>query len=175
VNDLDAQNMRINYCATLVAGLGNILLSDDGVGVHAVKMLSRKPPHGVVIADVGTAILEALPLFEDAQRVLIIDAMQAGGQPGEIYHVPAAKLGRGISPLSLHQMGVIEALRVMQVTHPPHIELIGVEPVVIDYGSQLSHAVQHTLPTVVARARAIVNAWANETSAVLYCSCVPAR
>ena len=69
----------------LIAGLGNCLLRDDGIGVHAIRSLQQNPPPGVVVAEVGTAVLDALHLLEWAEKILAIDAMQAGGNPGTLY------------------------------------------------------------------------------------------
>ena len=69
----------------LIAGLGNLLLRDDGVGVHAVRSMGNDLPPGVLAVEVGTAVLDALHLFEEAEMVIAIDAMKAGGAPGTIY------------------------------------------------------------------------------------------
>jgi hydrogenase maturation protease len=61
---------------TLVLGIGNLLLCDEGVGVHAVRALQlEKMPEDVVIIESGTAFLDALPEIEKADRIIIIDAM----------------------------------------------------------------------------------------------------
>ncbi len=80
-----ASSRRRGRANILVAGLGNLLLADDGVGVHLVRALEGTTPRGVTVVDVGTAVLDALHLFEGADRVLALDAMQAGGAPGDIY------------------------------------------------------------------------------------------
>lgn len=69
----------------LIAGLGNVLLRDDGVGVHAVRELQRRPPAGATVVEIGTAVLHGLSFVEGAHRILLIDAMQAGQSPGTIY------------------------------------------------------------------------------------------
>ena len=72
-------------CRILIVGLGNVLLKDDGVGVHAVRELQKNPPDRLCVADVGTAVLHAVHLLEWAEKVIAIDAVKAGGAPGTIY------------------------------------------------------------------------------------------
>ena len=63
----------------LVLGLGNELLTDDGVGVHVLRTLQKQPPaNGVLFAEIGTAILHSQHLLEQAETVIAIDAVRAG-------------------------------------------------------------------------------------------------
>src|SRR4051794_41702496 len=73
---------------TLVLGMGNLLLSDEGVGVHVARALAtRALPEGVSVVEAGTAFLDVLPDIEKADRILLIDAMAGGGAPGSGYRV----------------------------------------------------------------------------------------
>lgn len=134
----------------LIAGLGNILLRDDGVGVHAVRQLQHHCPPGVVTAEIGTAILSAFHLLEEAQRVIVIDAMQAGGAPGTVYTTTAHELEENKSPTSLHHLGLANAYRLMLNVSTPPIDVVGIEPEAIDCGMNLSSRVEASLPKVVA-------------------------
>jgi hydrogenase maturation protease len=142
----------------LVAGLGNLLLSDDGVGVHAVRELQKDVPRGVTAAEVGTAVLFALDLFEKADRVLAIDAMEAGGPPGEVYVFGLDDVENPAVKPSLHDFGLRSAFEFLP-GHRPEVVVIGVEPGVIGYGLELSAAVRSALPRVVAEARRIIDGW----------------
>ena len=94
----------------LIAGLGNYLLRDDGIGVHAVRTLQQTPLPGVIVAEVGTAVLDALHLLEWADKILAIDAMQAGGPPGTLYTFGVdAVEGPGMQT-SLHELNFLAAL-----------------------------------------------------------------
>ena len=74
---------------TLILGLGNLLLSDEGVGVHVARALAeRELPPGVSVVEAGTAFLDVLSDIEKADRILLIDAMEGGGAPGSVYRVP---------------------------------------------------------------------------------------
>ncbi len=142
----------------LIAGLGNLLLRDDGVGVHAVRELQKVVPRRVRTVEVGTAVLDALHLFERADRILAIDAMEAGGPPGTLYRLEGGDVEEGGLQASLHQMGLLAVLRFLG-RHRPVITVLGVQPELIDYGMDLSPSVQAALPRLVAAAKEIVTGW----------------
>ncbi len=143
----------------LVAGLGNLLLKDDGVGVHAVRALQHGVPRGVQAVEVGTAVLDALHLLEWADRVLAIDAMQAGGIPGTVYRFGMEDVADRAIRASLHEVDLVAALRFLTNGHRPEITVLGVEPETIDTGLDLSPSVQAALPRLVAAAQEIVTGW----------------
>ena len=143
----------------LVAGLGNLLLKDDGVGVHAVRALQHGVPRGVRAIEIGTAVLDALHLVEWADRVLAIDAMQAGGDPGTIYRYGVEDVADRTIGASLHEVDLVAALRFLTNGHRPEITVLGVEPETIAAGLELSPSVQAALPRLVAAVQEIVASW----------------
>lgn len=144
----------------LIAGLGNELLSDDGVGVHAVRELEQIPIPGVILADIGTAVLHGLHFLETADQVLAIDAARGGQPPGTIYLFDAAENAEALSVVSIHAMGLREAARFLMTGRPaPRITVIGVEPESLAYGMSLSIPVRAALPGVVALARETIAQW----------------
>jgi hydrogenase maturation protease len=138
-----------------IVGLGNVLLSDDGVGVHAVRELQKAPPAGVAAVEIGTRALQAQELLEYADIVVAIDAVQAGERPGSIYRFDAGDVETQRS-YSLHDLGIIGALRLMPHDSRPAVIIIGVEPQIIDYGMQLSPTLQAVLSRVVETVRRVV-------------------
>ena len=143
----------------LVAGLGNLLLRDDGVGVHAIRELRRKVLKGILAVEVGTAVLDALHLFERADKLLAIDAMQAGGTPGTIYAFRLSEVEDRPARASLHEMNLLSALRLLP-GHQPEVMVLGVEPEIIDYGLTLSPRVADAVPRLVEEARRVLSRWA---------------
>jgi hydrogenase maturation protease len=143
----------------LVAGLGNLLLQDDGVGVHAVRALHHGVPRGVRAVEVGTAVLDALYLVEWADRILAIDAMAAGGAPGTIYRFGIADVAEAAVKASLHEVDLVAALRFLTNGHRPEIAVLGVEPATIGAGLELSPSVQAAMPRLVTAAQDIVTRW----------------
>jgi hydrogenase maturation protease len=147
----------------LIAGVGNALLSDDGVGVHAARELQKAPLPGVEIADLGTAVLHGLSFMESARRVLVIDAVKGGRPPGTIYLFDAGENAETQAMSSLHAMGLCEAARLLMAPGPlPAITVLGVEPESLAYGLDLSGPVQGALPNLVVLARQTVAGWLQE-------------
>ncbi|MCI0498448.1 MAG: hydrogenase maturation protease [Planctomycetales bacterium] len=146
----------IKQIEVLVAGLGNELLTDDGVGVHIVRMLQKEPPaKGVVFAEAGTAILHSQDLLEQACHVIAIDAVQTGGNPGALYlfDVDQAKLNH---PATLHELGIVGVSKLIPEHARPAVTILGVEPEKIDYGMTLSPAVQDAVPRAARIVREII-------------------
>jgi hydrogenase maturation protease len=146
----------------LIAGLGNELLGDDGVGVHAARLIRAQRPSSwgreVAIIEVGVAMLDALPLLERVDRVLVLDAMRAGGAPGTLYALAESGIADWDRQAGMHEMGLVGAMRVM--TGPrPRMAVLGVEPERIDYGTGLSETVKRAVPNVAAAAIDCVRRW----------------
>jgi hydrogenase maturation protease len=148
----------------LIAGLGNLLLQDDGVGVHAVRELQQAPLRGVIVADVGCAVLDALHLLKWAEKIVAIDALQAGNAPGTVYACSAGDVAADGVQASLHELNLLAALKFLPPGAHPEIVILGVEPGTIDYGLDLSPAVAAALPRVTGEARRLVARWREETT-----------
>jgi hydrogenase maturation protease len=144
----------------LIAGVGNLLLTDDGVGIHALRELELCHLHEVELLDVGTAALSALPFLEKAARVLVLDAVRGGHPPGTLYHYELGETLEGEGYTSLHSLGLKRALQLMSPdVVPPPITVLGVEPLDLNYGLELSPAVQAALPQLVKIAVAQIEEW----------------
>jgi hydrogenase maturation protease len=137
-----------------IVGLGNELMTDDGVGIHAARELQKAPPAGVVVAEVGTRALNAQQLLEDTDIVIAIDAVRADGRPGSIYMFDSVNVETQHN-YSLHEMGIIGVMRLIRKDARPKLIILGVEPEIIDYGMELSENVRAALKPVVAAARKI--------------------
>lgn len=148
---------------TVVVGVGNTILSDDGVGVHAARLLQSDPrvPTGVTILDGGTLGLELVPYVSDASRVLFLDAVNSGSAPG----TPVRMTGTDLLGLSVgwsvHQLGVANLIAVLAFasTKPQDIVVLGVQPAITDWGTSLTPAVEATLPQLVEAALAQLRQW----------------
>jgi hydrogenase maturation protease len=143
----------------IVAGLGNLLLRDDGVGVHVIKALQKDQIHDIITVEVGCAVFDSLHLLEAADKILLIDAMEAGGSPGSVYLCDLSDIDGRPEQGSLHHLSIITALQTFAKKRASIIKLVGIEPAVIDYGLELSDAVQGSLPGVCQLARSITREW----------------
>jgi hydrogenase maturation protease len=131
---------------TLVLGIGNLLLGDEGVGVHAARALQReKLPREVEILEVGTAILDALPALERADRVIVLDAMKYDGDPGTIYRIPLGRCESSQCIASMHGFDIFRVLALTGCQVPPEVLVFGVEPSYIGWSMELSPQVTNAL------------------------------
>ena len=146
---------RNGQAKIVVAGLGNVLMSDDGVGVHAVRRLQEERLEGVIIAEVGTAALHWQEMFEAADIVIAVDAVEAGGRSGEVYVFELAD-AEGSRLGSVHDLGMAGVLRLIAESERPGVVVVGVEPERIGYGMELSAKVEGSLTTVLRTVRQLI-------------------
>ena len=135
-----------------VLAVGNLLLQDDGVGIHALRELEKlELPPEVELVDGGTAGVDLLPIIEEAENLIVIDAVRGGCEPGAVYRLPWEALQETREEaLSLHQVGFLEVMELAAYRGcAPSAVIIGIEPAVIDWGLELSPAVARVLPKVV--------------------------
>ena len=130
----------------LVLGLGNILLRDEGLGVHAVERLAAAYdlPENVEVLDGGTLGLDLLPRLIGMDALLLVDAVKTGGRPGMLVRLEGDSIQSALAvKMSVHQVGLQELLAVsaFQGTLPPRVVLWGMEPAEIDWGLELSRPV----------------------------------
>ena len=140
----------------LVLGLGNELLTDDGVGVHVVRMLQKETViEGVVVAEVGTAIIHAQHLLEQAAHVIAVDAVRAGEEPGAVYRfgIDQAQLN---TPMTLHELGIVGLMQLIPESDRPEVTILGIEPDIIEYGMELSPPLESAVPGVVRIVRKMI-------------------
>ena len=139
---------------TVVIGLGNPLMGDDGVGLAALERLQDdwQLDDDVTLVDGGTWGLSLLPVIEDAERLVLVDAIAAHAAPGEIIELTRERLPIYLSrKLSPHQVDMRDALAVAELRgHLPNdIVAIGVQPAVVELGTELSPDVAPRLDALV--------------------------
>ena len=135
----------------VVVGVGNLLLKDEGVGIHTVKALQEMDlPPDVKIIDGGTAP-DLIAYTKAGDKLIIVDAAKAGGEPGTIYRFLPEDLSQNGGILSTHELGVEQNLRLMSLAgnRPGEIVIIGVEPGEIGWGTELSSELQREVPEIV--------------------------
>jgi len=136
----------------LVLGVGNILLSDEGIGVRVIESLKDcRIPEGVELFDGGTASLELLSIFSNRRKVIIIDAIRGGQEPGAVYRFNFEDLTyQKEFPTSLHQVGIIDTLNQARILGclPEEVVIIGIEPAKIAPSLELSPEIAAAIPKV---------------------------
>lgn len=139
----------------MVLGIGNLLMSDDGFGVHVVRKLAEMGlPDTVQLVDGGTHSYDLLDYFGQSDICFVVDSMHTGGKPGTVYRVPLDKLG--LTPnadiQSLHEISFAEAVHMVRLLgHNPDVIVYGIEPEYIDIGLELTPVVAEKVEWVADR------------------------
>lgn len=137
-----------------VVGIGNALLRDEGIGCHVVRALEQIPLPDVEIIDGGTCPY-VLQLLGDVDKLVIVDAVNGGGMPGQIYRFRPEDMILEQRPLLLpHDISLMDSLKLRQLWHPNFIGkgetvVIGVEPSETGWGLELSQELEAKLPEIV--------------------------
>lgn len=153
---------------TVVVGIGNLIRTDDGFGLHALERLRRdaRVPVGVTLIDGGTYGLELLTYISDSKRLLLLDAIDVGEPAGTLVRMANEEL-RGLpGAASVHQVGLADLLATLPLvsTTPREVVLLGVTPLSTDWGTDLTAPVAAALDEVVEEAIALLVRWAEESS-----------
>ncbi len=153
-------------CEALVLGIGNVLWADEGFGVRCVEALQQRwdfTPAPQLI-DGGTQGLYLIPQVTAARRLLILDAVDYGLEPGTLKLVENEQVPRflGAKKMSLHQTGFQEVLMLAELTgrYPEEVLLIGCQPEHLeDYGGSLRACVKAAMQRALALAVERLAAW----------------
>jgi len=145
----------------IVIGVGNTLLSDEGLGVKAVERLEKTNlPQNVRLFDAGVSLPRTLPLAQGFDKMVIIDAIKAGKKPGTIHRFTLEEIERGQKKkarisLSLHELDVpgMIALEKLVTKLPRQIVFIGMEPASISPGTSLSPVIEEKMESLISRIR----------------------
>jgi hydrogenase maturation protease len=126
-----------------VLGVGNVLLGDEGVGVRVVEELEKicRPPPNVTFYDGGTGGLSLLPIIEEADYLIVVDAVLVGEPPGTVVRFSIDDLPANLERrISGHELGVIDVLAMAEILgkRPPTV-VIGIQPRdITHYSTELS-------------------------------------
>lgn len=137
---------------TLIFGAGNLLLSDEGFGVHFIQYLQKHYcfPEEIELYDGGTLGIMVTHMLEDADHVYLVDVIDAKGEPGDIYRYEKEDfmLGRLPIKMSPHQIGIQEVLTLSDLRDrcPDKVSLFGIIPQSYDAGVELSQLLSEMLP-----------------------------
>jgi hydrogenase maturation protease len=138
----------------IVMGVGNILLKDEGVGVKVIEELTKLDmPENVELVDGATLGLDLLPVIERADRLIIIDVVKTGSEPGTIFKFTPRDVETPHEPgrMSLHQISLLEVLAMAEMlgNKAPQTVIFGIEPKEIDWGRELSPEISEKIPALI--------------------------
>lgn len=150
-----------------VLGLGNSIRTDDGVGIHAVRMLSidSRLPRSVQIIEGGTLGLDLLPCLRGLSHLLALDAVDTGASPGTLSRFANGELARLPVSKSVHLLGFADLLGSLNLLEdtPGEVVLLGIQPKSTDWGVTLSPVVNAALNDLAEAAITQISNWLSET------------
>ena len=144
-------------------GIGNILMQDEGVGVHVVRYIQEHyHTPGLEIVDGGTAGLSLLPYIEARERLLVVDAVDFDQEPGYIGILRQDAIPAFFgTKASLHHLGLMDVLAAARLLDqaPQEICLIGIQPHTLALGLELTEVLQAKMPALIASVIGQLQQW----------------
>lgn len=139
----------------IVLGVGNLLLTDEGIGVRAVEQFERQYalPPGVEVIDGGTAGMEMLEALENLDHLIIVDCARFNKPPATVFVLHGDEVPSFFKlKISPHQIGISDVLGslIFVGRSPADLSLIGIQPVLIETGMTLTPEVEALIPEIVA-------------------------
>ena len=137
----------------VVIGIGNLLLMDEGIGVHTINELETHDlPKSIEIYDGGTGGFKLIDLMHGAARVIFIDAVETGKAPGSVTIFSAEDVHSiyNKKKYSLHDTDLMEIIKMAEMLgNPPMIEIVGIQPKIINYGTTLSNELAGSMSNIM--------------------------
>ena len=151
---------------TLVLGIGNTLLTDEGVGVHAIQFLKTHYANlpNTEYLDGGTLSFTLAVPLEEADRLIVIDAAQLNDEPGSVRAFVGDDMDAFLNQqkkCSVHEVSLIDLITIARLTEqlPKKRALIGIQPKNIDWGEQPTAVVQAAIPLAVRKTVDLIGEW----------------
>ena len=149
---------------TLILGIGNNLLSDDGIGIHVVEALRERALPGVECLDGGTLSFSLMETVEGAGRLIVVDAAQLEEPPGTVRLFENEAMDRYLRSgrRSVHEVGLADVLDMTRLTGrlPEPRALVGIQPKEVDWGDAPTPAVAEAVEQAIAEVEGLLARWA---------------
>ena len=150
--------------STLVLGVGNALLADEGAGIHAMRYLEKHYDlTDVTYIDAGTLSFTLASDIADADHLIVFDAAQIGTAPGGIKVLQDEEVDEFLKSgkCSVHEVGFADLMDIARLEGymPERYALIGIQPETLGWGESPSEPVRRALPRAAANAAALVQRW----------------
>ncbi len=150
--------------STLVLGVGNVLLTDEGAGVHAMRYLQKHYDlSDVTYVDAGTLSFTLASDIADADHLIVFDAAQIGAAPGGVKVLQNDEVDEFLrsGKCSVHEVGFADLMDIARLEGylPEQYALIGIQPETLGWGEAPSETVRRALPRAAANAAALIHKW----------------
>ena len=147
------------FMRAVVLGIGNTILTDEAAGVRAVEALERayKLPGNVLAIDGGTSGMEMIEDLSNLDFLIVLDVVKTGAAPGTVVKIAGKEIPvffrRKLSPHQIALPDVLASLELLD-TIPKEIVVLGVEPISLELGMEMTPTVAEKIPVLVAMAAA---------------------
>ncbi len=136
----------------LILGVGNLLLKDDGFGVHFINSLKDVDfPKNISVLEAGTVSHQLIPQLRELDQLIVIDVVEAGDTPGSLFRFSPEDMEFASEQMvSLHQISLIDVLRMAEmIGSRPRTVIIGVQPKdVTSWSLELTDELKAAIPRV---------------------------
>lgn len=160
----------MNRNETLILGIGNSLLTDEGAGIHALNYLQTEYPDipNLTFIDGGTLSFTLAVWIEDCTNLIVFDATELHQPAGTVKTFVGAAMDDflGSSKRSAHEIGLLDLMDIARLTEqlPENRALIGIQPEIMTWGMEPTKAVQSALDTAVSEAVNLIDQWQKTNS-----------
>ena len=150
---------------TLILGIGNTLLTDEGAGIHALSLLQSYHPDApnLTYIDGGTLSFTLAAYIEDCDNLIVFDAAELKAPAGTVKTMAGAKMDAflGAARRSPHEVGLLDLFDIARLTEalPANRALSRIQPDIIDWGMSPTPAVERALPVAVEQAVELLSTW----------------
>lgn len=150
---------------TLVLGIGNTLLGDEGAGIHALNLLEATlgEQPGIIYIDGGTLSFTLAHYIEDCDNLIVLDAAELKSPAGTVSTFEDTDMDNflGAAKRSPHEVGLLDLFDIARITEslPANRVLIGIQPETMDWSMTPSASVSAALPQAVEHAIVILTKW----------------
>jgi hydrogenase maturation protease len=154
---------------TLVLGIGNTLLRDEGCGVHVIRYLQKN--YGQIrpddcFLDGGTLSFTLARFIENTPQLIVVDAAELNAKPGTLKTFVNTHMETflGTRKRSAHDLGLLDFFDIARLTDclPSKRALIGIQPQQVEWGNQPSQAIAEAIPKAAERVLELMDAWTQE-------------
>ena len=150
----DPFHLGPHFMRAVVLGIGNTILTDEAAGVRAVEALEQayQVPTNVLVIDGGTSGMEMIEDLSNLDFLIVIDVVKTGAAAGTVVKIAGDQIPVFFrSKLSPHQIGLPDVLASLELldTMPKEIVVLGVEPISLELGMEMTPAIAETIPQLV--------------------------
>ena len=137
-----------------ILGIGNLLMGDEGFGVHVIRHLEDTYtfPDNVHLHDAGTAGIYLGPVLEDSDWIMVVDVIESDNPPGTLEYIKSSEMtGKNIlTSMSPHQLGILEIIDICRLrgNEPETVDFLCAVPEEVALGLELSTTLQQRVAEI---------------------------